>query len=820
MQMNTQADVNNRGFSWDGENSYQALEGGWASPLKQLTNQNYTYYSSYYGGIPDEYSSGTLVSENASTYKQTIIDAISSGGMGWLGSWGDTYDNTGTQNFVAGHAFMVLGYNSNTDMFTIRNPWGDGGFGYNSEFEASFTDFWNSDVKGLVAITDPIIEAPEFNYILYNDASLSDFAVDEGETITFTVSRSNTGAASTVYLSTRHGTTDGNDFPALTQYAVNFAAYETTKTITITPYVDNETEGEETFHLDLYKNITDVDSHASTTAYINDSEQVDYNYTITTEADSIETADDEGGLIRFTITRDGSGTESIVYLQSQDGTATGGSDYSSLYNYELYFASYQTSLTVSVHNYVDSATEGVEDFSVGLYKSLGSDVAEDSTNAYIKDAFLPSYSYSIQSSAESPNTAALEGSTVTFTITRSSSGTESTVYVSTADAAAGSNDYVGVSNHAITFGANEKVATLDIEITQDWWLEADEYFNLNLYLTPTDSNYATYGTAYIQDAPYSDYNYTIDNNTPVTEGESATFTITRDGSGSASTVYLSTVNDSADSSDFSGLHLQTLEFAAYETSKTITIDTYQDGETEEQESFWLNLYRNPADSSYSAYSQAYIEDGVSTSDYSYTVSADNSPVSEGGTLSFTITRDGSGSVSTVYLTTTDSTALSGIDFAALDAHALDFAAYETSKTVTIDTYMDSDAEGDEYFWLDLFTSVADAESGSFSAYANATISDAGATGDYNYTIESDAGYDSPVQEGGTITFTVTRDGSGSASTIYLSSSDGSAEASSDYQQISGYEVNFAAYETSKTITVDTYQDGETEYSEYFWLDLL
>jgi uncharacterized protein YndB with AHSA1/START domain len=819
MQLNTQADIHNDGVSWEGENSYQALEGGWASPIKQLTNQSYTYYSSYYGGIPDEYSTGTLVSENATTYKQTIVDALEGGSIGWLGSWGNTYDSSGVQNLVAGHAFMVLGYDSSTDLFTIRNPWGSGNSSYNGEFQASMTDFWNSDVKGLIAISDPVAATPNFTYTLNNTANSPDNAVNEGDEITFTITRSDTGAFSTVYLSTLAGSADAGDYQGLDKVALNFEAYETSKTISITPYLDNLAEGEESFSLELFENSIDIVNSGHTTAYIHDTEQQDFSYTITTEADSVETADDEGGLIRFTITRSDSGTESIVYLQSKDGTATSGIDYSRLYNYELYFAPYQTSLTVAVHNYNDSAEEGIEDFSVDLYKNLSDGIVESSATAYIKDDFLPSYSYTVQSSADSPENAAIEGSTVTFTLTRSGSGTESTVYVSTADAAAGSTDYIGIDKQAVTFAANQKVATVEIETTKDWWLEADEYFNLNLFLNATDSTHSAYGSAYIKDDVFSDYNYTIDNNTPITEGESATFTITRDGSGSASTVYLSTSHGDTDSNDFSGLDLMALEFTAYETSKTVTIDTYQDSDTEGEEHFWLDLYRNSTDSSYSTYSKGYIQDSESSIDYNYTVASDNSPVTEGDSLSFTITRDASGSASTVYISTTEDSASSGSDFATLSAYAVDFAAYETTKTITVDTYQDDDMEGEESFWLDLYTTYADALEGNYATYTSGTINDGTTDTNYNYSISSDAGYDLPAIEGNNIAFTITRDGSGSASSIFVSTSDSSAESGSDYQGLSGYQVDFAAYETTKTITVETYQDASEEYDEYFWLDL-
>ncbi|MBU3738500.1 MAG: hypothetical protein FGM55_06045, partial [Rhodoferax sp.] len=90
-QLNTQFDVDNAGSQWTGENSYQAIEDGFAQAIKQVANLNYRYYSSYYQGIPDAYDSGEFYSSNPQTYKQTLIAALNAGAVGWLGSWGTTY---------------------------------------------------------------------------------------------------------------------------------------------------------------------------------------------------------------------------------------------------------------------------------------------------------------------------------------------------------------------------------------------------------------------------------------------------------------------------------------------------------------------------------------------------------------------------------------------------------------------------------------------------------------------------------------------------------------------------------------------------------
>jgi len=827
VQVNMQADIDNKGADWTGENSYQAIEGGWASPIKQLTNQNYKYYSSYYTGVPDALASGEYYSASAQTYKQTIINALNSGSIGWLGSFGESTSATnGKTNFVSGHAFMLLGYNAATDKFIVRNPWGgDGTDDFNPQFEASITEFWNSSVKGIVAISDVASSTPVYSYAVTTTASSAGAAVTEGAGVTFTVTRSASGTASTVYVSTLAASASATDYQSLSKYALSFSAYETSKTVTVMTNVDSLSEGSESFGLAVYQSATDTASVATATAYIKDAATTSFNYTLASSAGTAASAVSEGGTVTFTVTRSGSGAASTVYLSTATGTAST-SDYQGLSKYALNFASYETSKTVSVSSIQDATTEGTEYFSLDLFKNLGDTTRSGTALGYVKDVYLPSYNYTITSNAASPATAVVEGNKVTFTVTRSGSGTASTVYLSTVDGSAGAADYVGFSRQAVTFAANEKIATLQVEVNEDWWLETDEFFTLQLFKNVGDTAYASAGSAYIKDKPVASYNYTITSNAttsaPVTEGSPVTFTITRSGTGLASSVFLSTGQGSAGGSDFQGLSKSELSFAAYETSKTVTVDTYTDGLVEGNEYFWLQLYRNMADSSYATYASGYIKDPVVATNYSYTVSssAQNTPVTEGANVTFTITRSGSGTASTVYWDTEAGTASSASgDYQNPGISALNFASYETSKTVTVATYADAQVEGDEYFWLNIYKTYADATNFNWSSYGVANIQDpAVVVTNYNYTVTSNAEFGAPVSEGGAVTFTVTRSGSGSASSVYVSTSDGNAS-TGDFQVLNAQVLTFSAFETSKTVTVNTYADALTEGSEYFWLDV-
>ena len=229
------------------------------------------------------------------------------------------------------------------------------------------------------------------------------------------------------------------------------------------------------------------------------------------------------------------------------------------------------------------------------------------------------YTYTITNSTS--NTAPVaEGGTVTFTVTRSGSGSASDVYLSTYKGTADVNDYQSLYATTLSFAANETTKTVTLATYTDSAVEGTEYFYLELFKTYADAinyDWTSWSAAYVKDAVVSsNYSYTITSsannlNAPATEGATVTFTIQRSGSGSASTVYLSTSDGTTDANDFQALSLSTLTFAANETTKTVTVKTHADNQTEYVELFWLDLYKSYADAlndDWASYGSAYIDD--------------------------------------------------------------------------------------------------------------------------------------------------------------------------------------------------------------------
>ncbi|WP_048441697.1 Calx-beta domain-containing protein, partial [Caenimonas sp. SL110] len=813
----------NEGAAWTGENSYQAIEGGLAQPIKQLTNLNYKYYSSAYSSINDGFDSGTLFSTNPATYKQTIIDALNGGAIGWLASWGTSFGTNGNKELVAGHAYMLLGYNAVTDKFIIRNPWGDGGGGYNAQFEASIETFWNSSVKGLVALSDSAIADPVYNYTLASNAASSGAAATEGTEITFTITRSASGTVSTVYFSTAAGTASaGSDYASSVQQSVTFGANETVKTVKVTTLVDTLTEGAESFSGKIIKNLGDTVAAATTTAFIKDAAVVAYTYTLTNNANSTGAAVAEGGEVTVAISRSGSGTASTIYLSTRDGTAVA-SDYAGFGKIAVQFAAYETNKTVTIKAITDVQTETVESFNIDLFANPGDTSYTATTAAFIKDTVAANFSYTVTSNASSAGSAVGEGDSVTFTITRTGTGAATTIYASTGAGSASAADFQPLTKQQIDFAANQTVATITVATSGDMWLENPEYFRLDLFKNSADTAAFAYGSAWIKDTPFDPYNYSISSGsataeTAMAEGGKVTFTITRSSSGTESTVYVSTTPGTADGSDIALLTKQAVTFAAYETVKTITVQTNVDSATESPEYFYLDLFKNQADTSYTTYADGYVKDAPVVPVYNYTLASNaatlDAAATEGGNITFTITRSASGTASTVYVSTTAGTATGG-DYVALNKSPVSFAAYETVKTVTVPINLDGQTEGAEYFWLDLYKNVADTE---YTTYATGNIKDA-VVQTFNYTVTSSAATNATAAaEGTSLTFTITRSATGAASTVYVTTTAGSADGS-DYSALNKSPVTFSAYETTKTVTVPLYADSSTESIEYFWLDL-
>lgn len=87
----------------DGTNRYAAIEGGWMWYVNQQVL-----------GIQSAYT------HLSSSTKNALVNALSSQQAVTIGTW----SNASAGGLYGSHAYIVAGYNSSTDTFTLHNPWG------------------------------------------------------------------------------------------------------------------------------------------------------------------------------------------------------------------------------------------------------------------------------------------------------------------------------------------------------------------------------------------------------------------------------------------------------------------------------------------------------------------------------------------------------------------------------------------------------------------------------------------------------------------------------------------------------------------------
>ena len=115
-------------------NAYASISGGWDAGLTAITGKS---DASYFCG------SNTLTTWDTKV-KSAVIAALGAGQEVLFGSFiSDTDKANGKTDMVASHEFAVIGYDTATSCFIMRNPWGAaGGSSWNGTFEQSIDQLW------------------------------------------------------------------------------------------------------------------------------------------------------------------------------------------------------------------------------------------------------------------------------------------------------------------------------------------------------------------------------------------------------------------------------------------------------------------------------------------------------------------------------------------------------------------------------------------------------------------------------------------------------------------------------------------------------
>ncbi len=548
--------------------------------------------------------------------------------------------------------------------------------------------------------------------------SIADASATEGDNssvnMTFTVSLSGAGASQyTVDYASADGSTNGatagTDYTAVSG-TLTFAAGTTSQTITVSVTGDAINEANETLTVTLSSpsaGTAIAASSASATGTIIDNDTPNFSI----NSPSVAEGDSSTTNLTFTVSLSpASATQVTVdYADAGTGTATSGTDYTAVTGNTLTFAAGTTSQTFTVSVLGDATYESDETVIATLSNaSTGTNIATASGTGTITNDD-PGLSIA--------NTSVTEGDSssvnLVFTVTMSPAEPDGSVTVSYASADGSTNgatagtDYTAVSS-TLTFAANETSKTITVSVTGDTMNEPDETVTVTLS-SPSGAALVTAsatGTIRDNDTP----GFSIDSPS-VAEGDTGdsndlvfTVSLSPESYQASVTVNWAVTSGTATSgTDYTGpgspgATSGTLTFAApNKTSQTITMSVMGDLDFEENETVVVTL------SGASTGTAIVTASGTGTiTNEDPGISIDSPTVEEvdedeTATLTFTVTLSPAptAQVTVDYADAGTGTAESGVDYTAITAGTLTFAATETSKTIEVSVIGDVLSEPDE-----------------------------------------------------------------------------------------------------------------------------
>lgn len=443
-------------------------------------------------------------------------------------------------------------------------------------------------------------------YINNDDAapalSVNDVSVVEGNIgstyAVFTVSLSAvSGLPATTYYQTVAGTAASNADYAATYGYLYIPAGQSSLTVSVPVYGDTFIEANETFVLNLYSpSSATLGRPNGTGTIVNDDFPV-----ISAAAASVVEGNAGTTAMTFTLSLSAASQQTVTVNYAAidldnplagggPPRATGGVDYEATSG-TVTFAAGQTTATVTVQIYGDTAVEQNEQFGLLLSDPVNATLATLPGNfGTILNDDAPAISVGDASITEGD-----AGTTaVTFTVNLDQPGfSPVTVHYATADgtAAAGS-DYEAASGD-LTFAAGQTQKTVTVLVNGDTLNEVDEAFFVDLS-SPTNATLArprAMGTI-LNDDPLPSLSI---GDVSITEGNSgttaATFTVSLSAaSGRTVTVNYVTFDGTATTgSDFSFVS-GTLAIAPGQTSGTISVPVNGDRVAEAAELFHVSLF--------------------------------------------------------------------------------------------------------------------------------------------------------------------------------------------------------------------------------------
>ncbi len=649
--------------------------------------------------------------------------------------------------------------------------------------------------------------------------------------------------ARTVMVSVGGGTAiSGTDYAAVDSFDMTIGTGENdaTKTFTLTP--TNDVLDEPIEIINVTGTLSGITITGDEITLTDDDDPPSFSIT----GDAVV----EGGKIPFTVTRSGA-VDNVVSVKiattadsGEDVSPADANDYTAIAPAQtVNFGKGVTSQTVEVQTTQDDLFEPDETFRATLSAPVLAD-GDPGTGVSIA-AGKGTATGTIKNDDTEPSFAvadasASEGDDITFTVTRSGAmdnavSVKWNTKVATGANAASATDYTPVPTATtLTFAKGVSSQTFTVATTEDVLDEENETFLVELTgavggkITTAQAT----GTINDDDAAPSGITLSVSPDMVNEDAGATVVTVTATVNGDTRYVDAKTVtvsvadNTAASPADYAAVSNFTITIAAGAASQagSFTVTPVDDDLDEVNETMDVT---------------GATTDGLTVTKATLTLTDTDDPVSfsiadaeatEGGKLTFTVTRAGAkNNVATVQVVTaTDSGAgadsADAADYTALAAQRLSFAKGVTSKTVEVQTTQDDLFEPDETFLAILSApALVDGDPGTW-------VSIAAGKGTATGTIKNDdtepsfAVKDASAAEGDAITFTVTRSGAmdNAVSVKWNTKAATGANAASatDYTPVpTATTLTFAKGVSSQTFTVATTEDVLDEENETFLVEL-
>ena len=623
--------------------------------------------------------------------------------------------------------------------------------------------------------------------------------------------------------------TSGTDYTALTAGTLTFAAGDTSRTITVSVTGDTTDEPNEAVAMTLSgaTNATVSATSGTGTGTITD----DDDAPTVSLALSRTSITESGATNATTVTASldhASSEDTTITVSAAAGTNAETGDFTPSSNKTLTITAGSTSSTgtvtiTAVDNGADENDKSVT-VSGAATNTQGITDPSDVTLMITDDDSAPSLSIDSPSVSEGDTGSA----NLTFTVTLAPAS-DKEVTVDYADAGSGNatsgTDYTALTAGTLTFAAGDTSRTITVSVTGDTTDEPNETVAMTLSGATNATVSATSGTGTITDDDDAPTVSLTLSRTSITESgatNATTVTARLDHASSEDTTITvsAAAGTNADSNDFTPSSNKTLTITAGSTSSTgtVTITAVDNSADEDDRSVTVS---GAATNSQGVTDPSDVTLTITDDDGAPSLSIDSPSVSEGDTgsanLTFTVTLAPASDkeVTVDYADAGSGTAASGMDYTALTAGTLTFAAGETSKTIAVSVIGDETDEPDQTIEIEL------------AGATNAAISTAAGTG--TITDDDDAPSltisDASVTEGHTgsttMYFLVNPDGL-SEKTItvnYADAGTGSATSGTDYAAVSAGRLTFVPGNVSLTVAVTITGDTIPESDETIEIEL-